>query len=115
MKKRFSPTMIGAFVVGAVVLVVIAVIVFGSGRLFRQTRDFILYFDNSVNGLRIGAPVKIKGVEIGSVKGAATREKGGVGDRPAAVPVTGRGARPAMAQSGKNEKRWPIFSRLVMR
>jgi paraquat-inducible protein B len=60
--------MIGAFVVGAVVLVVIAVVVFGSGRLFRQTRDFVLYFDNSVNGLRIGAPVKIKGVEVGSVK-----------------------------------------------
>jgi paraquat-inducible protein B len=60
--------MIGAFVVGAIALIVIAVIVFGSGRLFRPTRDFVLYFDNSVNGLRIGAPVKIKGVEIGSVK-----------------------------------------------
>lgn len=68
MNKRISPTMIGAFVVGAVALVVIAVIVFGSGRLFRQTRDFVLYFDNSVNGLRIGAPVKFKGVEVGSVK-----------------------------------------------
>ena len=68
MNKRISPTLIGAFVVGAVALVVIAVIVFGSGRLFRQTRDFVLYFDNSVNGLRIGAPVKFKGVEIGSVK-----------------------------------------------
>ena len=68
MNKRFSPAMIGAFVLGAVALIVIAILVFGSGRLFRQTREFVLYFDNSVNGLRIGAPVKIKGVEIGSVK-----------------------------------------------
>jgi paraquat-inducible protein B len=68
MNKKISPAIIGAFVVGAVALIVIAILVFGSGRLFRQTREFVLYFDNSVNGLRIGAPVKIKGVEIGSVK-----------------------------------------------
>ena len=68
MNKKMSPAVIGAFVLGAVALIVIAILVFGSGRLFRQTRDFVLYFDNSVNGLRIGAPVKIKGVEIGSVK-----------------------------------------------
>ena len=68
MNKRMSPAVIGAFVLGAVALIVIAIVVFGSGRLFRQTRNFVLYFDNSVNGLRIGAPVKIKGVEIGSVK-----------------------------------------------
>ena len=68
MNQKISPTLIGAFVVGAVALLVIAVIAFGSGRLFRQSKEFVLYFDNSVNGLRIGAPVKFKGVEIGSVK-----------------------------------------------
>jgi paraquat-inducible protein B len=68
MNKKISPTLIGAFVVGALALLVIAVIVFGSGQLFRHTRDFVLYFENSVNGLRVGAPVKFKGVEIGSVK-----------------------------------------------
>jgi paraquat-inducible protein B len=68
MKKRISPTAIGAFVVGALVLLVIAVIAFGSGQLFRKTREFVLYFDGSVNGLHIGAPVKFKGVEIGAVK-----------------------------------------------
>ena len=38
MNKKISPTLIGAFVVGAAALVVLAVIVFGSGRLFKKTR-----------------------------------------------------------------------------
>ena len=68
MNKKISPTLIGGFVLGAVALLVIAVITFGSGQLFRKTREFVLYFDSSVNGLRIGAPVKVRGVEIGAVK-----------------------------------------------
>lgn len=68
MSKKISPTLIGTFVVGALALIVIAVVALGSGRLFRQTRAFVLYFDSSVNGLRVGAPVKFKGVEIGAVK-----------------------------------------------
>jgi paraquat-inducible protein B len=68
MNKKISPTLIGVFVVGALVLLVVAVIAFGSGQLFRHTKEFVLYFDGSVNGLRIGAPVKLKGVEIGSVQ-----------------------------------------------
>ncbi len=67
MNKKLNPTLVGTFVVGALALVVSGVILFGSGRLFRQTYEFVLYFDSSVNGLPIGAPVKIKGVEIGTV------------------------------------------------
>lgn len=67
MSKKANPTLIGAFVVGAVVLVFAAIAIIGSGQLFRKTYEFVLYFEGSVSGLREGASVKYKGVEIGTI------------------------------------------------
>src|SRR6202795_3825159 len=67
MGKRISPTLVGAFVLGAVPLAVAAVVILGSGRLFTPQHLFVLYFSSDVNGLKVGAPVKFRGVEIGSV------------------------------------------------
>jgi paraquat-inducible protein B len=66
--RRANPTLVGAFVVGALALGVVGVAVFGSGRLFRETYPFVCYFEGGVHGLDPGAPVKFKGVEVGSVK-----------------------------------------------
>ncbi len=85
MSKKVSPTLIGAFVVGALALLIVAVIAFGSGQLFPKTQEFVLYFDGSVNGLRIGAPVKFKGVEIGSVKDIKLEM--GLGNQVHKIPV----------------------------
>ena len=65
MSKRSSPTLIGAFVVGAVVLGLVGVMIFGSGRFFRESYKYILYFESDVSGLSVGANVKLKGVKIG--------------------------------------------------
>ena len=67
MGKRASSAVIGAFVLGAIALAVIGITIFGSGKLFRKTTTFVMYFPGSVDGLNVGAPVKFKGVEIGSV------------------------------------------------
>jgi paraquat-inducible protein B len=76
MSKRSSPAMIGAFVVGAIALSVIGLMVFGSGQYFRETYKYILYFESDVSGLSVGANVKLKGVQIGTVTSVLL----GVGD-----------------------------------
>lgn len=68
MNKRVSPTLIGAFVVGAMAIAVAGIVLFGSLTWFSTVYRFVLYFDDSVDGLVIGAPVKFKGVQIGTVE-----------------------------------------------
>lgn len=59
--------MIGGFVVGAIAVVVAAVVILGSGRWFGTHYQFVCFFKGSVNGLKVGAPVKFRGVPVGSV------------------------------------------------
>ena len=67
MSKQANKTVIGIFVVGAIALVVIAIVVLGSGKFLKKTFKAVCYFDGSVGGLNIGAPVVLRGVRIGSV------------------------------------------------
>ena len=67
MSKQANKTAIGMFVVGAVVLAVAAIIIFGSGKFFTKSEYFVAYFKGSVKGLRVGAPVMFRGVKIGDV------------------------------------------------
>lgn len=60
--------MIGSFVLGGVLLAVIAVVAFGSGQLFRDTVRFVSFFEGSVSGLEVGAPVSFRGIDVGSVR-----------------------------------------------
>jgi paraquat-inducible protein B len=65
--------MIGAFVVGALSLVVIGIVIFGSGKFFTERSTFVVYFDGSLKGLNIGAPVVFRGAKIGSVTNIVLR------------------------------------------
>ncbi len=65
--KRPNATLIGAFVLGAVALLVLSVLIFSKQRFFESAEQKVAYFDGSINGLATGASVKLKGVKIGSV------------------------------------------------
>jgi paraquat-inducible protein B len=67
MARQPNKTLICAFVVGAVALAVAGLFIFSSGKLLKNTGTFILYFDGSLKGLDVGAPVNFKGIKIGSV------------------------------------------------
>jgi paraquat-inducible protein B len=67
MSKPVNKTLIGVFVLGAVALVVAALLVFGSGKFFTKTNKYVLFFKGSVKGLNVGSPVMFRGVKIGEI------------------------------------------------
>ncbi|HIJ20859.1 MAG TPA: MCE family protein [Deltaproteobacteria bacterium] len=67
MAKQASKTVIGVFVVGSIAMLIAGVIIFGSGELFKERIKFVMFFEDSVKGLAVGAPVIWHGVEVGSV------------------------------------------------
>ncbi|EWY37456.1 hypothetical protein N825_17755 [Skermanella stibiiresistens SB22] len=67
MRNKANPRLIGLFVLGAIALFVTALVALGSGFLSREQPPAVVFFDGSVNGLYVGAPVNFRGVRVGSV------------------------------------------------
>ncbi len=67
MSKQANKKAIGAFVVVALALAVAAIVIFGSGKFFVKSEQYVAFFQGSVKGLRVGAPVVFRGVKIGEV------------------------------------------------
>lgn len=73
MSKKISTASIGLFLVTGLALGVGGLLLFSSANLFSKTRDVIVYFNESLNGLDQGAPLKYRGVKIGTVKRVMVR------------------------------------------
>jgi len=65
--KEASPKLIGVFVIGALVLLVASLVLFSSQDLFTPKRFFVAYFNQSVNGLNVGAQMRFRGIPVGEV------------------------------------------------
>jgi len=73
MAKQASKTVIGVFVVSSIAMLIAGVIIFGSGEMFKKTNKYVMFFESSVKGLSVGAPVIWHGVEVGSVSSIVLR------------------------------------------
>lgn len=76
MSRKTNPKIIGVFVTVSIALFVLLVLFFGSFTLFGQTARYVLFFDQSVNGLNVGSSVKYRGVPVGSVERILIRVEG---------------------------------------
>ena len=68
MSKKANPTSIGLFFIIGLALGLGGLVVFSTRGLFHPVQKDIVYFDASLKGLSPGAPVKYRGVTIGSVE-----------------------------------------------
>jgi paraquat-inducible protein B len=58
---------LGAFIIGGTALLAAVIVILGAGRYFKTSYTVESYFNESVNGLEVGSPVKLRGVSIGHV------------------------------------------------
>ena len=67
MKTKVSPAVIGAFVIGGFALLFVALMSFGGVSFFSKPPRFVVLFNESIHGLNLGSPVKLRGVWVGKV------------------------------------------------
>lgn len=68
MSRKANPTLIGAFVLGALALAIIATLLLAGGSWFGERKQHVLYFEGAAQGLQVGAPVVFLGVKVGTVR-----------------------------------------------
>lgn len=111
MKRRASPTRIGLFMLGALAVLVSAVVmVSGSGLLASRERA-LAYFEGSIYGLQIGAPVVLRGVRLGSVVGIGLVHEGRPGQLAVPVEIQIDRARIGLAADAAAAGRGPLTVR----
>ena len=68
MSQKTNYFKLGIFIIVTVLIILVGVFFLGARQMFQQEWEFETYFDQSVQGLEVGSPVKMKGVTMGSIQ-----------------------------------------------
>jgi paraquat-inducible protein B len=85
MKTKVNPAIVGAFVLGAMVIGFMALLMFGGVNFFAHPERFVVYFHESIHGLDLGSPVQLRGVRVGRVVDLNVRYDAATNDPAIAV------------------------------
>lgn len=67
MSKQSSPALIGSFVLGGATLLILFVLIIAGDSFFKDERKYVIYFEGTIYGLKVGSNVMFRGVPIGYV------------------------------------------------
>lgn len=113
MKRRANATLIGAFVVGGVLLVAAGVLAAAGGTLFKRTERAVMHFSGSIYGLTVGAPVVFRGVDVGHVASVGVDYDEATGEF--SIPVVAELERDVIRTAGGNGTSSVTLGALVAR
>ncbi len=68
MSESRKPFMIGAFLLGGLVLLAAGIMLLSRDSWFAQPSEYVVYFTGSLDGLDVGADVTYRGVKVGTVR-----------------------------------------------
>jgi len=68
LEERVNYTLVGIFIAGSALLLVLAVLWLGKVEYEQEYDHYTIYFKESVSGLNVGSPVKYRGIKVGAVE-----------------------------------------------
>ena len=68
MSESRKPFMIGAFLLGGLILLAAGIMLLSRDSWFAQPSEYVVYFTGSLDGLDVGADVTYRGVKVGTVR-----------------------------------------------
>jgi paraquat-inducible protein B len=98
-------TAVGAFVLGGIMLALVATVFFGKFDIFNPSIRAVIVFQDSIAGLSVGSPVTFRGVPVGAVDRIAIQFDPRTSS--ALIPVTIR-IEPGRAKVGRPDGTEPV-------